>query len=117
MAPSPPERLQAGVAERGARQFFGLTDDLTAVASAGRHNSTESGQHPRGESRRLQARRIYIQRHSQHAGSDVAPNCLRVDERRRGNDNGDAHVRGQMHVWHDRDLLNIGPTSEALNSL
>jgi hypothetical protein len=94
-----------------------LGKDFTTIAPARRHGSTYIGQHSAGDSRNPQGCGVNVQGDSQHAASYVAANSLRVDQGRRSDDNADAHIGGQMHVWHHGHLLNIGRAPEAFDGL
>jgi hypothetical protein len=116
-ASAPTHGLQAGMAKRFAHQVPGLRYDRTAIAPAGRHGPAEIGQDLPGDSRSFQRRSLKVQPHRQHPTSYVASDSLRIDQMRRGDDQADAHVGGQMNVGHYGYLLNIGGAPEAFDRL
>jgi hypothetical protein len=65
----------------------------------------------------VQRARFDIESDRQHAAADVTTHGLRVDHVRGRNDHADADIRGEMHVWHHRYLLDVRRASEALDRL
>ena len=60
---------------------------------------------------------FHVEGDGQHAAADVATDSLRIDQVRGGDDDADADVGREVHVRHDRDLLDVRRVPEALDRL
>jgi hypothetical protein len=58
-----------------------------------------------------------INRNRQHPASNVASNCLRVNQVRRRESHTDAHIYCEMNIGHYRDFKNVRGAPEAVNRL
>jgi hypothetical protein len=114
-AVSPADEFEAGVAEGGACYVLRLRYCRLPISAAGRHCVAKVCQNLSGNPRNTQCCSLNVRGYGQHATSDVASDCLWIDQTRCGDDNTYTYIRRQMDVRHDRYLPNIRRTSEAFD--
>ena len=95
---SPPDRLQAAVTKRLARQVRGLRNGRAAIAPASRHSPTEIGQNLAGDSRDVQGRGIEVQADLLDHDLEAAGRAQPGDRRRVGHHHAGLEVLGATGI-------------------
>jgi hypothetical protein len=109
--------LEPGIRERSFREVRGLRDRGAPMPPPRRNRRAEPGKDLGGDSRIAKRVGIGVHGDGEHAAADVSADGLRVDQRRRGDDDANADLFGKVHVGHHRDVVDVGRAPQAVDGL
>jgi hypothetical protein len=112
------ERSELDLHVASARRCSAFVGELDVAVAAfrlanGRHASAQLREQPRRGLLGVERDTRRVEAEHQHAAADVAADGLRVGRVRRSDDRADAHVFGEVHVGHHRDVVHARSLGES----